>query len=251
MLPQFADYEPSIFGDDADDDRTPQGQEYVGDRIGDGERNHRCRVAGLGQQRGEGRVGAAAAGDAGQRFDGVLDAQHVIGEKEGDNLRDERDADAKEEQRQAIMLDGDQGLRPGGDADDANEHGQPEITQEVRRADRQRCEVWMHAAQPAEQQARQQAAAAAADRYRDAPDLELDHADQHADQHADAEKDEVGDGGGADLIADLRLHTIEVGRTAGEVQLVAGFQLELVEQGQIQSHALHRRQETRRDAFRR
>ena len=66
---------------------------------------------------------------------------------------------------------------------------------------------------------------------------------QHADQHADAEKYEVGDFCSADLIANFWLHAIEVGWTAGEVQFIARFQLKLVQQWQIQSHALDRRQE--------
>ena len=101
----------------------------------------------------------------------------------------------------------------------------------------------MHAAQPAETQARQQTSAAAADRDRNSPNLELDQADQHADQHADAEEDEIGDCRGGDLIADLGLHPVEVGRTAGEVQFVAALQLELVEHRQIEPHALDCRQE--------
>jgi hypothetical protein len=70
----------------------------------------------------------------------------------------------------------------------------------------------------------------------------LDHADQHAYQHADTEEDKVGDGRSAYLVADLRLHPVEIGRTAGEVQFIAALQLQFVEQGQIEPHALDRGQ---------
>src|SRR3984893_5688729 len=101
----------------------------------------------------------------------------------------------------------------------------------------------MHAAQPAEQQDRQKTATATADRDWDAPDPELYHADQHANEHAEAEEDKVGDGRGADFIADLRLHPVEVGRAAGEMKLVASLQLQPVEQRQLEPHARDRCQE--------
>lgn len=85
----------------------------------------------------------------------------------------------------------------------------------------------MHAAKPAEEQAGQQTAAATADRDRYSADPELDHADQYANQYADTEEDEVGDGRSADLVADLRLHPVEIGRAAGEVQFVAALEQRL------------------------
>ena len=185
----------------------------------------------LASKRGERGIGAAAAGDAGQRLDWIFNAEHEVRKKERDDLRDESDRDAEEEQRQAVLLDRGERLWAGADPDDADEHGQPEVPEEAGCAHRQCREPRVNAAQPAEQQARQQAAAATADGNRHAPDFERDHADQNADDHADAEEDEIRRGGRADFIADLRLHAIEIDRAPGEVQFVAGFKLKSGEQG--------------------
>ena len=204
---------------------------------------HRRGIACLHEQRGEGGVGAAATSDAGQCLDRILNAQDEVREKEGDDLRDQGHADAEKEQREAVLLDGDQSLRTGSDADDTDEHGQSEIAQEIGSADRQRGKFGCTLrSQPKNRPDSRQP-----------PPLPIEIGTPQIlnwimpismpiSMPMPKKMKSVTCRGG-DLIADLWLHPVEIGRAAGEVQFVAALQLKLVEQRQIQPHALDRRQE--------
>ena len=141
---------------------------------------------------------------------GVVVAQDIAAEDHGDQQRQQGHHDADQEDRQALVGDGADGLKTGLQADHRHETGEAEIAQQRRGGGRQVAECHVAAAIPAESEAREQRAAAAAQGQRDVAEPDDEEADQEADDQAEAVEDEIGLVAGQDDAADLPRHALDV-----------------------------------------